>query len=142
MASMFECVMRFARLRPLRLAALISFLLLGLFVFRLTVVEWLAIAVTAILVVVIHARNASAAAEFPMAVRLGFDGLAADLALALGTAIVACGLLIGLEVVMPNYFFQDDNVMQFQPMLARVGRELAAGKLLNYDFGEFLGRPI
>ena len=60
----------------------------------------------------------------PVDLRNGFDGLAADLALALGTAVVACGLLIGLKAVMPNYFFQDDNVMQFQPMLTRVGREL------------------
>ena len=139
---MFERVMELVRSRPLRLLALFSFLLLGLFVFRFTVVEWLAMAVTAALVAVIHACNAGAAAEFPVAVRLGFDNLAVDLALALGTAVAACGLLIGLEAVMPNYFFQDDNVTQFQPMLARVGRELFAGRVLNYDFGEFLGRPI
>lgn len=142
MAFMFECVMRFIRSRLSRRLAFFSLLILGLFVFRFTVVEWLAIVVTAILVAVIVARNANAAAEFPLAVRLGFDGLAIDLALASGTALAACGLLIGLEAVMPNYFFQDDNVMQFQPMLTRVGRELFAGRLLNYDFGEFLGRPI
>ncbi len=139
---MFECVTRLIRSTLLRRLAFFSLLFLSLFVFRFTVVEWLAIAVTVIVVAIIHARNASAAAEFPLAVRLGFDGLAADLALALGTAVATCGLLIGLEAVMPNYFFQDDNVMQFQPMLIRVGRELFAGKLLTYDFGEFLGRPI
>ena len=139
---MFERVIRLIRSTPLRLLAFFSLLLLGLFVIRFTIVEWLAIAVTAILVAVVHARNVGTATAFPPAVQLAFDDLATDLALAIGTAVVACGMLIGLEAMMPNYFFQDDNVMQFQPMLARVGRELFAGRLLNYDFGEFLGRPI